>query len=249
MREDVIQQNGSEVSIVIYDAPLPPRYFRLPKKLIRSLFIVTPVLLGIILASLALWGLGIRVKDAPTPTLPDMMSDHDSKVFALEEEIKSLKESLSLASDKLATQPSSSGGVDDLYLMAIKRPYGMQNYLSQNRISLGQFEFAEDQTKTSFKFQIINNNSETRVTGHIIVFMVSDAGLMAYPIEANANLSLGIKYSMGEPFAASRLRPTNAEFNGRPSGNTVKFVIYIFSREGDLLLIKESDTYKIGPKS
>lgn len=71
---------------------------------------------------------------------------------------------------------------------------------------------------------------------------------MVYPKDANKALGSGLKYSMGEPFAVSRLRPTNAEFLQPVSGN-VKFIIYIFSREGDLLLIKETDNFKAGPKS
>ena len=82
----------------------------------------------------------------------------------------------------------------------------------------------------------------------IIVFMISKSGAMAYPEEANSALNAGIKFSMGEPFAVSRLRPTNAEFSLRPVGDEIKFLIYIFSREGDLLLVKESETYKNGTK-
>lgn len=57
-----------------------------------------------------------------------------------------------------------------------------------------------------------------------------------------------MKYSSGEPFSVSRLRPTNAEFLTRPQGGEVKFVVYIFSREGDLLLIKETEAFKVGTK-
>jgi len=248
MREDVIQESGSEVSIVIYDAPLPPRYFRFSKRFIRFLFSIVPIILGTMMIGLILWGLAPRVKDAPVPTLPEVMSDHDAKVLGLETEIKELKDSMSLLTDKLATQPTSTGGVEEAYLMAIKKPYGMQNFTAEKRVSLDQFELVQDQQKTTLKFQIISNNPETRVSGHVLVFMVSSEGLMAYPTEANSNLSFGIKYSMGEPFAVSRLRPTNAEFAKLPSG-TLKFHIYIFSREGDLLLIKETETFKVGPKS
>lgn len=196
---------------------------------------------------LLVWGLGIRVKDAPVPSLPEVLSDQEAKVTAMEEEIRALKESTTLLTDKLATQPSNSAA-DETYLMAIRKPYGMQNFLSENRVNLGQFEFVQEQNKTILKFQIISSIPETKVSGHVLVFMVSEAGIMAYPKEANDALSFGVKYSMGEPFAVSRLRPTNAEFLHRVGGETVKFHIYIFSREGDLLLIRETEPYKVGAK-
>lgn len=245
---DSIQQKGDEVAIVIYDSPLPPKYFRLTKRFIRTLFVVVPVLLVLIFSGLFIWGLGSRVKEAPAPTMPTVISEQDGKVAILESELESLKETNTQLTEKLNALPSAAG-TDDPYLMAIKKPYGMQNFLSQNRVTLDQFQLVQENNKTSLKFQIISSSPETKVTGHVLVFMISESGLMIYPKEANAMLLQGVKYSIGEPFSVSRLRPTNAEFLHRLSGESVKFVIYIFSREGDLLLIKETESFKVGAKS
>jgi hypothetical protein len=137
---------------------------------------------------------------------------------------------------------------DDPYLSIIKKPYGMQNFMSQNKVTLDQFKFLQNSNKVNFKFQIISSYPETKVTGHVLVLMVSASGILAYPAEANKELSQGVKYSSGEPFAVSRLRPTDAVFLHSLSGESVKFIIYIFSREGDLLLIHESESFKVGAK-
>jgi hypothetical protein len=247
--KEYIQKGGEEVSIVIYDAPLPPKYFRLTKKFIRTLFIVLPIFLVTILTLLFMWGLGGRLVKAPAPSLPSVVTDSDSKTVELENQVKALELSNQQLSNKLAQGPAAPAGTEEPYLMAIKKPYGMQNLLSENRVTLDQFEFVPEANKTTLKFQIISSSPETRVMGHVLVFMVSDQGLMAYPKEANALLTQGVKYSAGEPFAVSRLRPTNAEFLAKPFGESVKFVIYIFTREGDLLLIKETESFKVGPKS
>lgn len=250
--KEPIQQSGSEVSIVIYDAPLPPRYLRFSKKFIRTLFVVVPVVLGLLILGLLAYGIGSRVKDAPAPTMPTVISDEEAKVQALEAEIESLKTSNVALQEKLSGQAGPSAvanGQEEPFLLVIKKPYGMQNLLNENRVSLDQFDFVPEKNKTSFKFQIISTNSENRVTGHVLVFMISGNGIVAYPAEANVGMDQGVKYSLGEPFAVSRLRPTNAEFATAPSGETVKFIIYIFTREGDLLLIKETESYKIGNKS
>jgi hypothetical protein len=243
-----IQQSGSEVAIVIYDTPCPPRYFRFSKRFIKTLFVVVPVLFILLLCGLFFWGLSSRVKDAPAPTFPVVLSEQESKVATLESEMKALQESNKALTEKLNTQPSP-GVLNDPHLMAIKKPYGMQNLISLNTVSLDQFDLTQENTKVSLKFQIISQGQERKIIGHVLVFMVSASGLMAYPKEANMHLGEGIKYSEGEPFAVSRLRPTNAEFSLRLVGENVKFVIYIFSREGDLLLIKETENYPVSTKS
>lgn len=247
--KEPIQQSGSEVSIVIYDSPLPPRYLRFSKKFLRTLFTVVPLSIGLIFLGLLFMGLGSRIKATPSPTLPSVLTGNDTKILTLESEIESLQQSNQQLQDKLSGQGSAEATQDEPYLMGIKKPYGMQNLLKENKLNLDEFELVKEQNKTSLKFQIIRTNPETKVSGHILVFMISDSGMMAYPASANSSIGGGIKFSMGEPFSVSRLRPTNAEFLHRVVGESVKFVIYIFTREGDLLLIKETESYKLGDKS
>jgi hypothetical protein len=242
--KESIQESGREVSIVIYDAPLPPKYFRFTKKFIRTLFVVAPLVFILLSGSLILWGLGTKVSQAPRPSLPKAMTEDGGKIIALENELRELKASHSILSEKLAIQPQAASP-DDSFLMLIKKPYGMQNLTHLNKVSLDQFELKQDQNKVSLKFQIIHSNPEKRVTGHVIVFMISESGTLVYPREANNSFTAGIKYSQGEPFAVSRLRPTNAEFLHRLAGDSVRFVVYIFSREGDLLLLQETPSYKV----
>lgn len=246
--KEAIQQLRGEVSVVIYDAPLPPRYFRFSKKFIRTLFVTVPIVFVFLLGALFLWGLGTRVQKAPVPTIPDVLTEQDSELIGLRTEVEALKKSNTDLAAKLSSTPTAAAGTDEPYLLAIKRPYGMQNLISEKRVSIDQFTFEQDSNKASLKFAIISSNPENKVMGHVLVLMISDSGVMAYPKEANATFSEGIKYSAGEPFSVSRLRPTNAEFLHRIVGESVKFVVYIFSREGDLLLVKETESFKVGAK-
>lgn len=245
--KESIQLPGSEVAIVIYDAPLPPRYFRLNKKFLRTLFISVPIILTLVFAGLFLWGLGTRLEDAPAPSFPTEKTEEEKKIAELEGEINLLKNSNNKLAEKLSAKAPAIG-TEDPYLMAIKRPYGMQNLISKNLVNADEFDFIQELNKVSLKFMIKSSTPEHRVTGHVLVFMVSPTGIMAYPGDANRVLAEGIKYSMGEPFAVARVRPTNAIFDHLPSGESVKFVVYIFSREGDLLMIKETQTYQTGIK-
>ena len=246
--KESIQQNSNEISIVIYDAPLPPRYLRFSKKFIRMLFVSTPLSIGFIIFIFFSYGLGNRIKDSAITNVSVIKSIDQTKIQSLQEEVETLKRTTLVLQNKLSATDNKTVA-DGPYLMSILRPYGMQNLTAEKRISLDQLEYSQTKEKTTFKFQIISSNPETKVTGHIIVFMTSASGMVVYPSQANAALSQGIKYSLGEPFAVSRLRPTNAEFSTIPSGESVKFIVYIFSREGDLLMIQESENYRIGSKS
>lgn len=242
-----IQKHSDEVSIVIYDAPLPPKYFKLTKRFIKNIFVLVPIFIFIIIVGFFFWGLGIRVKESPAPKMPTTTSESDIKILNLESELRNLQASNNALTDKLS-QLNSETKAEDPFLIAIRKPYGMQNLLSENKVALDQFEFTQDSKKSSLKFQIISSTPEKKVTGHVIVFMISDSGILAYPLEANKTIQSGIKYSSGESFAVSRLRPTNAEFPPQVHSDSFKFIIYIFSREGDLLLIKETESFKIGNK-
>lgn len=247
--KEAIQQPGGEVSIVIYDAPLPPRYFRFSKKFIRTLFVTAPLVFVFLLGALFVWGLGSRVQTAPVPKIPEVLTEKDSEVLALKSEVDALKKSNEDLAAKLSSTPATAAaGAEEPFLNAIKRPYGMQNLINEKRVTLDQFTLEQDSNKVSLKFSIISSKPENKVMGHVLVLMISESGTMAYPKEANASFAEGIKYSAGEPFSVSRIRPTNAEFLHRLSGDSVRFVIYIFSREGDLLLVKETESYKVGAK-
>jgi hypothetical protein len=245
--KESIQYIGDEVAIVIYDAPLPPKYFRLSKKFLRILFVAVPVVFSIVFLGLFYWGLVSRLQEIPRPTFPTEMSEQEIKLAALEVEVSELKQSNHLMTNKLASQPSAALN-EDPFLMIIKKPYGMQNLLSKNMISADQFEIVKDQAKVSLKFQIISTNAESRVTGHILVFMISSAGTLVYPNETNQFLTTGIKYTQGEPFAVARLRPTTATFQHQRTEDNLKFIVYIFNREGDLLLLNETQNFPIGIK-
>lgn len=245
--KDPIQNPDSEVAIVIYDSPRPPRYFRFSKRFIKTFFMSVPFTIGLLIIAFFAWGLGSRLQSTPAPKMdiPEVLTSEDSQLQNLESEVESLKKSNEELQLRLSTQPPTPSGAEEVFLSAIKKPYGMQNLTAQKRISLDQFEFNNDSQKATFKFQIISSSPETKVTGHILVLLVAPNGLEAYPSAANNELSQGIKFSTGEPFSVSRLRPTVATFSSH-NQIPVKFAIYIFNREGDLLLFQETETYKPG---
>ena len=75
-----IQKDGGEVAIVIYDAPFPPKYFRITKKFLNTLFVVIPIFFISLLSGFFIWGLSDRLEDTPTPELPSVISNSSNKI-------------------------------------------------------------------------------------------------------------------------------------------------------------------------
>lgn len=247
--KESIQQSADEVSIVIYDAPLPPKYFRLKKSFIKTLTVFAPIFILLIVGAFFFWGLYPRLENSPSISLPSLENESQKQIRSLTKQVTTLQSENETLIGKLSSTPSDVSA-DDPYLMMIKKPYGMQNLLSQNRVFLENIEVGKEPNKATLKFQLVSSVPEKKVTGHIVIFMISDSsGLVGYPIKINESLNAGIKYSQGESFSVSRMRPTSADFKLSSVEDNVKFVIYIFSREGDLLLLRETETFKVGTKS
>ena len=64
--KDSIQSTGEEVSIVIYDSPLPPKYFTVKKSFLKSFLFTGPIIVVAVFLSLLIWAFGAQFKNAFT---------------------------------------------------------------------------------------------------------------------------------------------------------------------------------------
>ncbi len=233
-----LEEKSNEVSIVIYDAPRPPRYLKFNKSFLSWMFYGVPLIIGVGIIISALLVLGpktgtVSIK-APTLELPSSSENSDSqKINENQERIKELEVENTNLQNKLSNTPVEG---NDIYFGQILHPYGSQNLTDKGILQLDQIEFVQDAQKTGIKFQLINPHPEHRISGHIIVFQYSATESKVYPGILQNSVMEGIKFSQGESFAVSRLRPTISEFSGLSASPKVKYVIYIFNREGDLLI-------------
>ena len=238
MSTNSLEERSKEVSIVIYDAPRPPRYLKFNKSFLSWMLYGVPALIGFsILISLILAIAPLTRDSIKSPSLdisnPMRDNNEETKLKEIEARVSELEAENQVLQNKLADTPAEA---TDLYFGQVLRPYGSQNLIDKGFLQLEQIEFAHDAQKSVLKFQLINPRPEARISGHIIVFQYSGTETKVYPGTLQNNTLNGIKFSQGESFAVSRLRPTVAEFSGLSASNKVKFVIYIFNREGDLIV-------------
>jgi hypothetical protein len=127
----------------------------------------------------------------------------------------------------------------------VKRPIGFKDLTSQNLVKVDNVQFSQNQRGLTVNFDLINNASETKITGYALVVQRGHDGQVAFYPSHPAYLNVTkVPYNIGEQFGFSRMRPVVASFRHKYLGSNV-FTILIFTRAGDLLLKKEVGPYEI----
>lgn len=245
-----LEGKASEVSVVIYDAPKPPRYIKFNKSFLNWMLYGVPLAIGLLICAaiiVLIMPSGKTTFTTPRLDIPSPMSSGDSELTEAQNRVKELEKENQAIQAKLALMPSDTSS--DMYFGQILRPYGTQNLIDKGMLQLEQIDFSYDSQKSVLKFQLINPHPETKISGHIIVFQYSATETKIYPGVLQNSAMNGVKFSQGESFAVSRLRPTVAEFTGLAISNKVKFVIYIFNREGDLLIKHVTNDFVMNNKA
>ena len=127
----------------------------------------------------------------------------------------------------------------------VKRPIGFKDLTTQNLVKVDNVQFSQNQRGATVNFDLINNASETKITGYALVVQRAHDGQVSFYPSHPAYLNVTkVPYNIGEQFGFSRMRPVVAAFRHKyPGPNT--FTILIFTRAGDLLLKKEVGPYEI----
>src|SRR5690606_25590897 len=101
------QSKSQEVSVVIYDSPLPPKYFTFKKSFLKTLLFVTPLFLLIIFSALFIWAFGSQLKYAPKPKFPELINKEQARILELEGIVKELNTSNRTLTNKLSSTPEA----------------------------------------------------------------------------------------------------------------------------------------------
>lgn len=126
----------------------------------------------------------------------------------------------------------------------IKRPIGFRNLVAEELINIDNIQLKPNPLQTQLTFDLINNGSEAKITGYVIVLMKNNNNIEAYPGSRQITPTQKIPYNIGEQFGFSRMRPVFAQFKTKTLGKT-GFIILVFTRAGDLIYSKEVGPYDV----
>ena len=234
----MIEKPSADIQFILHDHPHPPRMLVVSKRGLRRFLVFVPLSVCTLLLLLVGYLLWRPLAEAPiTVKLPPVteLTRPSESTSELEAEIRSLK----LAQENMQLKLSqTSVNESELWLGPVKKPYALQDLTSKNILKLETVTLDDGAGKRVLRFHLINTGAPTeRVSGHIFVFQLDSRGLAPYPAMTQKEWSEGIRYNKGESFSVSRLRPVEAPFP--PGDADATFLVFVFNREGDLLLRQE----------
>ncbi len=258
----MIQDSRNELTLIVYDSPTPPRYFRVNKKILKfilfilGIFVILSITGAILVAP---YIKKLQSKQGVSKQIQQQLKELENEVIYLKKEKMALIEkNAALKVVQVENQPPKAPEVvtsvkneqelngqkaqtstlpkpEDL-LDYFKRPQLAKSLISQNIAQIQRVHFKVESDKAVLKFNLANGDTMAKLRGYIFVTQFSSNSVKFYPhIELTEN-NFTIDYHLGESFTVSRFRPTEAIFDLPEQDRQIFYKIIVFTREGDLLI-------------
>ena len=239
----MIQSPSKEVTVIVYDTPKPPKYYRLNKSFIKSLLIAIPLLTIFSISVSLLYSIFLKNKITQlTSSEPQRILELREIIQAQKSDIDLLTSTNSLITEKLSKGSGSETSVRALGLFTV--PVGIQDLRSKELVKIEQVELSTDGV-IKLRFNLANNSpNNEKISGYLNVIQFQGNIIQYFPSTELPQKNLRLEYSEGESFGFSRFRPTEAQFE-KVSKKSAKYKIFIFSRTGDLLAYKQLGPFNI----
>ena len=240
----MIQNPSKEFTLIVYNGPKAPKYLKINKAILKTIFFIVPVLAIFSISTSFLYSMILKnqVNDLKSKE-PKIISALKTETEDLKNQIKTLNENNKVLTSKLSLgstkEPSNSS------LALFTTPIGIKDLRDENLLEIKNFKIENTSNQTTFTFDLANNSpTNEKLSGHISVIQYQGNLIQYYP-----NYELGVKnlrldFSKGESFSFSRFRPTIIQFK-KISKLSARYKIFIFSRTGDLIAFKQVGPYNI----
>ena len=239
----MIQNPSKELTLIVYNTPKPPRYYKLNKALLKSLFTIIPILVITSISFSFLYSMFLKNKIVTLRSSePIRIQALKTKTKELNTQLLSLKKTNSILTKKLSRGSAVETSISSLGLFTI--PTGINDLRNKELIRIEDVKIKVDNKKIRLHFNLANNSPEhQKLSGYISVIQIQGSIMQFYPTHELAAKTLRLEYTEGESFGFSRFRPTIASFQ-KLSNTSAKYKVFIFSKTGDLLAYKQ-----LGPKN
>lgn len=237
------QNQSSDVTLIVYDTPKPPRYYKLNKNFIKSLVIVIPILVITSIMFSLLYSIFLKNKiNQLTSSEPRRILELREVIAKQDIELANLAKTNSLMTEKLSKGSSGETSVSALGFFTI--PIGIQDLRAKELVKIEQVEIKSGK-EIQLDFNLANNSPNAqKLSGYLTVVQYQDNIIQYYPSVELSEKNLRLEYSQGESFGFSRFRPTQVKFE-KVSNKSAKYKVFIFSRTGDILAYKQLGPFNI----
>ena len=221
-------------SVLFYEEKNLPRYLQIGPRPLRFFIFGLPIIT--MLAVAFALGAAYLVYQSKHATV----GEENRTIRRLKQEISKLSTAQQSAATEITAlqeKLSAEGSSEELSSSALIHPAkGQQDLTGKKLITLENIKVVAEDRGVKIDFVMAKNEQqEQTVSGHIIIVLQKGNALHFYPANI-LNKQMQINYNSGETFSFGRLRPVSAVFGVSAESAALRFKIFVFSRNGDLLL-------------
>jgi len=239
----MIQDPSKDLTLIVYNTPKPPRYLKVNKNLIRTLFIIIPFMVITSITFSFFYSMLLKNKIVSLKSeVPKEIQELKAKNLLLTTELTNLEKTNKNLVGKLS---KGSGAETSLSSMGLfTTPLGLQDLRNKELILIKDAKVEAGKT-IKLNFSLENNSpGQEKLSGYINVIQYQGNMIQYFPDYELSQRNLRLEYTQGESFGFSRFRPTMAEFT-KHSNLSTRYKIFIFSRTGDLIAFKQLGPFNI----
>lgn len=239
----MIQDPSKDVTLIVYNTPKPPKYLKVNKRLIKTLFILIPFMVITSIGFSFFYSTVLKNKIVLMKSkVPKEIIKLKTANSALTKKLNDLEKTNKNLISKLSLGSSTETSLSSMGLFTV--PLGLKDLRSKELVLIKDVNIKSGK-KIKLNFNLENNSpGQEKIQGYLSVIQYQGNHIQYYPSYELSQRNLRLEYTQGEKFGFSRFRPTVAEFS-KVSNLSTRYKIFIFSRTGDLLAFKQLGPYNI----
>lgn len=239
----MIQDPSKDVTLIVYNTPKPPKYLKVNKRLIKTLFILIPFMVITSIGFSFFYSTILKNKIVSMKSkVPKEILDLKTKNATLISQLAEIKKTNKNLISKLSLGSTTETSLSSMGLFTV--PLGLKDLRSKELVKVKDVKISSGK-KIKLNFNLENNSpGQEKLSGYISVIQYQGNHIQFYPSYELSQRNLRLEYTQGESFGCSRFRPTVAEFS-KVTNLSTRYKIFIFSRTGDLLAFKQLGPYNI----
>jgi hypothetical protein len=252
-------ESTSELKFLFFESQKVPKFFGIPKNLLKTYFLATPLLIAFLTLIVAALLVFLRWQNSQNSlvnlsefqSLQQQVTELTNTNNELLNEQKVYLAKIKNSTIDLTSETENASLSKDFQMAQTALRWFRANPLSKDLaaeklLKIEQFSYTFQGNRLSVAFQLVNNHpNNQRVSGHAFIMLKNKKQWSIYPHEAmESAYQKELEFHQGETFSAQRLRPFQAEFQVIDDVKQAKIQIVFFTRTGDFLAFKEIDVTK-----
>jgi len=252
-------QATNELKFLFFESQKVPKFFGIPKPLLKTYFLATPLIIAFLTLAVAALLVFLRWQNSQNSLVNldefqslqqqvvELTSTNNELLNEQKIYLAKIKESRIEVRSEDERAQTSKDFQSALAALTWFRPNPLSKDLAEeNLLKIEQFSYSFQGNKLSVAFQLVNNHpNNQRISGHAFIMLKNKRQWSIYPHEAmESAYQKELEFHQGETFSAQRLRPFQAEFQVIDDIKQAKIQIIFFTRTGDFLAFKEIDVAK-----